>query len=242
MLVNSLINTDPIPHGPYSDVVVLVDVLRTGTVAPLLLDRGASAVSLSPSIKRARSEARPGVRLVGERSGVPLEGFNHGNSPIELSQVEIAGLEAVLVSENAPLVMAEVETAKHVLLASLYNAAAAARLAAASSQGRVDIVCCGFRGTPDLDDLLAAGVIAAELGPDIEAGGFTRLALSLVRSFPDPLEALWQSTCGTYLRSLGQERDLAFCAGVSVSESVPRLDTIVAGGDGPIYRFTAATR
>ncbi len=238
-----LVNTDPIPNGPYSDVVVLIDVLRTGTVAPLLFDRGVESVSISPSIKRARSEAGPGVRLVGERGGVPLEGFNHGNSPMELTRVDLAGLDVVLVSENAPRVMSEVDSARHVLLASLYNASQVARLATELTQGRIDVVCCGFRGTPDIDDLLAAGVIAAELGVDLEAAsGSTRLATSLVRSFPDPLEALWQSTCGTYLRALGQERDLAFCAAVSVSQSVPRLQTIVAGGDGPMYKFTAAAR
>lgn len=235
-----LVNTDPIPTGPYGDVVVLIDVVRTGTVAPLLFDRGLRTLTLSPSIKRARAEASLGVKLVGERGGVPLEGFNHGNSPLELSQVDVDGSEAVLVSENAPSVMAAVESGKHVLLASLYNAAAAAELAAGLTRGRIDLVCCGFRGVPDLDDLLAAGVIAAALGTETRTRGSTRLALSLLRSFPDPLEALWQSTSGTYLRSLGQERDLAFCAAVSVSRTVPRLDAVVDGGDGPLYRFTAA--
>lgn len=235
-----LVNTDPIPTGTYTDVVVLIDVLRTGTVAPLLFDAGALSLTLSPSIKRARTEAAGGALLVGERAGMPLEGFNHGNSPLELARVDLAGKDVVLVSENAPHVMAQVASAPHVLLASLRNAAAVARAALELQPDRIDIVCCGFRGVSDLDDLVAAGTIAAYLGAVGEEAGATSLALSLLRSFPDPLEALWQSLAGGYLKGLGQEQDLAFCARVSASDAVPRLVAVDDGGDGPLYRFAAA--
>lgn len=240
-----LVHTDPIPTGPYSDVVVLIDVLRTGTVAPLLFDAGVASLTLSPSIKRARAEAARGALLIGERDGVPLEGFNHGNSPLELASVEVAGKAVVLVSENAPQVLGSVVGARHVLLASLHNAAATAASAAELSEGRIDLVCCGFRGTADLDDLLAAGVIAAaitEVAPDARASGATSLSASLLRSFPDPLEALWQSLAGGYLKSIGQEQDLAYCARCSVSDAVVRLAAVVDGGEGPLFRFSAHGR
>ncbi|HNR00050.1 MAG TPA: 2-phosphosulfolactate phosphatase, partial [Trueperaceae bacterium] len=91
-----LINTDIVPSGPYSDVVVLIDVLRTCTVAPMLFERGARSLSLTPSMRRARAEAGAGRVLVGERQGVPPEGFNHGNSPANLAQVAVAGLDVVM--------------------------------------------------------------------------------------------------------------------------------------------------
>lgn len=234
-----LVNTDPIPLGPYADVVVLIDVLRTGTVASVLFDGKLASLTLSPTIKRARAEAATGSLLVGEHRGIPLEGFNHGNSPLELARVDVAGKDAVLVSENAPNSMTAVDGAKHVLLGSLFNAAAVARVAESLASERIDLVCCGFRGASDLDDLLAAGVIAASLGPGYQASGATNLALSLLRSYPDPLEALWQSTAGGYLRSLGQEQDLAHCAAVSVSSSVPRLASVSGESGAPLYRFTA---
>lgn len=240
-----LVHTDPIPTGPYSDVVVLIDVLRTGTVAPLLFDAGVASLTLSPSIKRARVEAAGGALLIGEKDGVPLEGFNHGNSPLELARVALAGKGVVLVSENAPHVLGSVTGARHVLLASLHNAAATAARAAELSEGRVDLVCCGFRGTADLDDLVAAGVIGAAISaaaPGAGASGATSLATSLLRSFPDPLEALWQSLAGGYLKGIGQEQDVAYCARCSVSDSVVSLVEVVDGGDGPLFRFAATGR
>lgn len=96
------INTDLLPSGPYEGVVVLIDVLRTCTVAPLLLDRGVAELALTPSLRSAKEAAQAGALLIGERQGVPPEGFNHGNSPVQLANAEVAGRSVVMVSENAP--------------------------------------------------------------------------------------------------------------------------------------------
>ncbi len=158
-----LINTDLVPSGPYSDVVVLIDVLRTCTVAPILFDQGAVSLSLTTSMRRARAASGSGKTLVGERQGVPPEGFNHGNSPANLARVGLQGREVVMVSENAPRWLEQLGGARQVLLGSLYNAGAVARLAAELASGRIDLVCSGFSGEPDLDDTLAAAVIAGLL-------------------------------------------------------------------------------
>src|SRR5690606_33610953 len=96
------INTDLLPSGPYEGVVVLIDVLRTCTVAPLLVDMGVTELALTASLRTAKSAAQEGALLVGERQGVPPEGFNHGNSPVQLASADVAGRSVVMVSENAP--------------------------------------------------------------------------------------------------------------------------------------------
>ncbi|MEJ2289765.1 MAG: 2-phosphosulfolactate phosphatase, partial [Deinococcales bacterium] len=69
------IHTDLTPTGSYRDVVVLIDVLRTCTVAPLLFERGLTELALTPSLRSARAAASEGWLLLGERQGVPAEGF-----------------------------------------------------------------------------------------------------------------------------------------------------------------------
>ena len=156
------IHTDLAPAGPYEDVVVLIDVLRTGTLAPMLLERGLSRFALTGSVRRARQEADadPQVLLMGERGGFPPERFNHGTSPAELRQLDVRGRSAVILTENAPKALASLGGAKAVILGSLLNARAVAQMAASLSDGRVNLVCSGFGGEPDLDDCLAAGLIA----------------------------------------------------------------------------------
>ncbi len=238
-----LINTDLVPSGPYSDVVVLIDVLRTCTVAPILFDQGAVSLSLTTSMRRARAASGSGKTLVGERQGVPPEGFNHGNSPANLARVGLQGREVVMVSENAPRWLEQLGGARHVLLGSLYNAGAVARLAAELASGRIDLVCSGFSGEPDLDDTLAAAVIAGlvkNYHQDLRVQGATRMATTILRAFPEPVDVLWRSTAGQYLRSIGLEQDIGLAARVSASEVVPRLVAVEAGEHGNLYRFVAS--
>lgn len=238
--------TDLIPTTSYQDVVVLIDVLRTSTVAPVLFERGLETLALTPSLRTARGAAREGWLLLGERQGVPPEGFNYGNSPSELATVDLHGRRAVMVSENLPRWLAQVASARQVLLGSLYNAAATAEVASRQAQDAIALVGCGFEGEPDLDDALGAGLLAAVLAERLPAAlrsGATRFAISLLRAFPDPLEALWQSVSGHYLRSVGLERDLAFAAQVSVSGVVPRLiEQHEGAGSAPLYLFRPARR
>lgn len=234
------INTDLIPAGPYRHVVVLIDVLRTCTVAPLLFDRGASQIELTPSLRRALAAGGEGRLLVGERQGVPPEGFNYGNSPAQLAKLDMTGRQVVMVSENAPRWLGLLGDADEVLLGSLINAAAVADLVAGLEPQRVDLVCAGFAGEPDLDDSVAAALIAALLQERMGAAeelGATRFATTLLRALPGPLEALWRSLAGRYLRGIGLEQDLAIAARISTSSSVPRLAGQSPGEPAPLYRF-----
>ncbi len=243
---NMRIHTDLTPTGSYQDVVVLIDVLRTCTVAPLLFERGLTELALTPSLRSARAAAEDGWLLLGEREGVPAEGFNFGNSPAELATVDLTGRRAVLVSENAPRWLPQLADARRVLLGSLYNAAAVAELASRQALESIDLVGAGFEGEPDLDDTLGAGLLAAMVAerlPTAARSGATRFALSLLRAFPDPMEALWQSVSGHYLRRLGMERDLAFSAQISGSSVVPQLvGRQPAAGSAPLYLFAPAPR
>lgn len=237
------INTDLIPSGPYHDVVILIDVLRTCTVAPLLFDRGATGLALTPSLKRARNSVTAGELLVGERQGVPPEGFNHGNSPFQLANADVAGKSVVMVSENAPRWLDLMVDGRALFLGSLYNAAAVADAVVALGPDRVDIVGAGFSGEPDLDDMVAAALIVSLIEQQVDGAellGATRFATTLARALPDALEALWRSLAGQYLRSIGLEEDLAFAAQVSASSAVPRLKSIHSGEPAPLYHFVNA--
>jgi 2-phosphosulfolactate phosphatase len=81
----------------------VVDVLRSATVAAAVVRAGSAAVTLTPSVRAARQVAeREGAVLVGERAGVPIEGFNHGSSPSVLRGIALSGRSVVLLSDEAP--------------------------------------------------------------------------------------------------------------------------------------------
>ena len=234
------LRVDLLPKENYRDVVVVIDVLGTGTLAPLLFSRGLDSLFISPGIRAARRLAEErGLLQLGERDGLPPEGFNYGASPAELARADVSGRSAVLLSGNGPRALSVTNGARHVLLGSFYNADALIAQAAALAETEVALVCTGLDGDEDLDDTLCAGYLAAQLRrrlPGAQLGGGALFALSLLRAFPSPVSALWQSRSGHHLRRLDLTGDLAVGSLVSQTDAVPRLTE--RGED--LYLFTAA--
>ena len=236
------VRVDLLPNPPYKDTVVLIDVLRTSTVAPILFDNGLERLHIATKLRLAREFAREtGALLIGEREGLPPEGFNYGNSPSEITALKLSG-HAVLVSENAPAVLPKLENAKHLLLGSLYNADAVIERALALAESHIYLVACGLWGQEDLDDAIAAGYMATrlkELLPDLKLSGAARLSMSLVRAFPDPLKALWYSSAGHFIKKMGAQDDLVLASLISQSDQVPELESTVIDEHGSIYSFSS---
>ncbi len=236
------VRVDLLPKPPYNDVVVLIDVLRTSTVAPILFDNGLERLHIATKLRLAREYAREtNALLIGEREGLPPEGFNYGNSPSEFAQISLSG-DAVLVSENAPTVLPQLEGAKHLLLGSLYNADAVVQKALALAENSIYLVGCGLWGQEDLDDAIAAGYMAnrfKELLPEVKLSGAARLSMSLVRAFPDPLKALWYSSAGHFIRKAGTQDDLVLASLISQSDQVPELESTVIDEHGSMYTFVS---
>lgn len=236
------IHVELLPGRAATDVAVVVDTLRSCTSAALAFDRGCLSLDFTPSLKLAR-RAGPerNLLLLGERAGMVPEGFNHSNSPVLLGKLELEGQRLLMVSENAPQAVEINAGARHLLLGSLYNATAVAERALQLATESVTVTCSGFRGQEDLDDSITAAFVAAELrrlAPEAEITGADALARSLLRAFPDPIDALWHSTAGRYLRGLEHAGDLGVAACVSVSRSVPeRTGTWEIPEAGTLHRF-----
>lgn len=240
------LRVDLIPKGDYRDVVVIIDVMRSCTVAPILFERGLADLYLSPSLRSARHLAKSrNLLLLGERRGLPLEGFNYGNSPAEFLQADLTGKSAVMVSENAPKSLLVAGQARHVFLGGLYNADAVVTRAFSVAQEEIALVCCGFGDLEDLDDTFAAGYLAGrakQAHRQLDPKGATLMAISLLKAFPNPLDALWQSRAGHYLRTLNLESDIGVCALISMTDRVPELLETERVEAGRVFRFAPLTR
>ncbi|WP_027460996.1 2-phosphosulfolactate phosphatase [Deinococcus murrayi] len=234
------LRVDLLPHGAYSDVVLVVDVLRATTTAVAFLERGAEALLLTATLEAALARQGAGVLLAGERGGLPPAGFDLGNSPVEVAAGTFAGQTVVMNTTNGTAAAhLAAATGKHVLLAALTNAHAAARRARALATEEIAIVCAGTGGRAGMEDVYAAGVLAEYLLAmgDFATDDGARIALTVRRSFGNPAEVLAGSAHGAFLARIGLEEDVRFAAGVSVSTVVPLLDP--AGGAEDALRFVA---
>ncbi len=98
------------------------------------------------------------------------------------------------------------------------------------SAPRVVIVCSGRLGRPAVDDTLCAGVLlehlerlAAALGCALTLLDGAQLARSVAAGTPALAVVLRASAAGQAVVKVGLEADLALCAAVNGSESVPRV-------------------
>lgn len=242
------LKVDSLARGFYTDTVILVDVLRATTVAPILLG-ARPQLFITPSVRAARAYAGAhDLLLAGERDGLPPQGFNHSASPAELRSAHFER-DLVLTTENGPRALAaltEHHIPKHVLLGSFYNARAVTEAAARLATEEIAVVCAGHYGpegthTEAIEDVVCAGFLTRrleKLRPDAARESLT-LAQALLRAYADPQEALAQSESGQLLMRLGLHEDLAVASLISQSGVVPYLTGVQPIEGQPVFAFEA---
>ncbi|KGQ21733.2 2-phosphosulfolactate phosphatase [Thermus filiformis] len=200
------------PHAPAQGPVLLVEALPAGSALTLLLARGARSVWVAPGPKVA---GLLGGLLLGEKEGFPPEGF-HGTLDLRaLEGLEVQGREVVLLAPGLASSLNPEE--KEVYLGNFRNA----RAVYTALAGRPLTVRPAGEGEPYLSAVVAAGFLARKLAPEGE--GAYALATALLKAFPDPQEALFQSQEGQRLYRMGRTEDLARASLIGVDEVLPRL-------------------
>jgi len=217
------LRVDIVPKPPYPQPVLAVDVFY-GSAVGVLLTVGAQEVWVTESAQAARALSEGDVLLLGEQEGLPLEGFHGGISLRTLLGLRIEGKTCVLLAP--PLASSLEQMPLQSALAYFRNARAA--VAYAAEQGIDTIVAATqARHEPSLSNTVVAGFIAKRLYQYQGKKGVlqegARLATALLRSFPDPQEALVQSDQGKQLYRAGRSEELALASLVSVEEVVPKL-------------------
>jgi 2-phosphosulfolactate phosphatase len=163
------------PGALHGGIAVVVDVLRATTVMIHALAAGCEAVIPCAEIDEARKIAAGlpagSALLGGERHGVPIEGFDLGNSPSECTPKVCKGKTLVMTTTNGTRAILASLEAERVAIAAFSNLSATVKLLEVNLlkyQGLpVHIVCAGTEGFISLEDALLAGALTSrfrELG------------------------------------------------------------------------------
>jgi 2-phosphosulfolactate phosphatase len=162
-----------IPPGSLKGgVAVVVDVLRATTVMVHALANGCEAVIPCGEIDEARAVAAEVLNgppiLGGERGGVPIPGFDLGNSPDEYSREVCEGKTLVMTTTNGTRAILASLEAERVYIASFANLKATAdelivQFFKKDHGYPIHIVCAGTEGFISLEDSLLAGALMKSL-------------------------------------------------------------------------------
>jgi len=206
--------------GLSETTAVVFDVLRATSTMITGLEHGVERFFPVETIEAARALKiqDPSLLLAGERSGLPLEGFDLGNSPAEFK--EIRGNSVVLTTTNGTVALHRVRRAKRVYVGALLNLDSLAQVLDSEGATGVLIVCSGTGEDFALEDAVAAGGLVDRLSHNSLSDAAV-LVKSLYReASSDLLSCLRQSRNGRSLAGLGKAKDVEECARLSVTQTV----------------------
>jgi 2-phosphosulfolactate phosphatase len=232
------------PQELAGGTAVVIDVLRATTTIVYALDAGAKqfipCLTVADALAAAEQFSREEVLLAGEREGLPIEGFDLGNSPDAFTPERVEGKTILFTTTNGTQAISHAQTADEVLLAAFVNAGAIVRRLI--DRQHVHILCAGTDGKMGDDDVLLAGMLVDRLQREVgmvyrqNAQAMTARetwlhAFALPQALgaevldPDLLASqLRKSPGGHNLMSLGLDDDILAAAWISRFDLVPRFD------------------
>ena len=220
---------EALAHSFAGSITVIIDVLRATTTITAALEAGARSVCPTASVEAARIRRSVNSRalLCGEREGFRIEGFDYGNSPLELAKATIVGRDLILTTTNGTKAVSAAADARLLIAGSVRNATAAAlevSRAVAASRGSAEsvvVVCSGTNGRFSIDDAFAAGVIIQRLGDSaIRLSDSAHAAVTLASR---PREQVVNRETCRHLRLL---YDIGFGADVEYAFQTDATDTV----------------
>lgn len=203
--------------------VVVIDVLRAFSCAPIALDRGARRILPVRAVEEAFAlgERLPHSVRMGEVGGLPIEGFDFGNSPVDLEAALLEGREVIQRTSAGTQGLHAARGSELLLAGSLLTLRAMARAIESMGPEAVHFVITGtMHGHPAEEDHACAD--ALEILLDNGSGRFD----------PDPiLQAVMGSRAAANFVTPGSPQyrpaDLeAVCA-------IDRFDFAVRAFEGP---------
>ena len=198
------------------DVAIMVDVLRASTTITVAMKNFNTIIPVK-TIEDAKRLAKDNKAvLAGERNGAAVEGFDTGNSPVEISK--LFGDVLVITTSNGTRILDGMKAKP--LIGSFVNAKAVAKKAIDLAESHIEIVMAGVDGKFAIEDFLGAG----EIIKNLKHFKLDEMSLASIMSSTDEdmvNDAVKNSQSSHRLNELGLTGDVDFCLKRNIYDSVP---------------------
>ena len=149
-------------------LAVIIDVFRAFTVEPYLINNGAKKLIPVGDMQIAYNYKKKDNNfiLIGERNGIILPGFDYGNSPSQIENIDFSGKTIIHTTSCGTQGIVKAINAKKIITGSLVNAKAIARYITKNKINEISLVAlCRTGKLPADEDILCAKYIKS-LGED----------------------------------------------------------------------------
>jgi 2-phosphosulfolactate phosphatase len=226
-------------------VAIGVDILRATSVMLTALMLGVTAIHPVSSTQEAffqkefiQTDLDP--LLAGEVEGLPPEGFDLGNSPVQMIQHldRLNGRPLVMSTTNGTVMLNTLKKGfqehhlqdAQIWIGAFLNATDLIDQIVQNPPQTLLIASSGQKGRPSLEDTGFAGYLAQRLNQHQQRSPFvsdlswddaTSVAMAVAEAYPTPAALFKASRHGQRLESLGLSEDLAYCAQTDLLSGVP---------------------
>ncbi|RBQ22321.1 2-phosphosulfolactate phosphatase [Candidatus Methanobinarius endosymbioticus] len=225
-----------------TNLSIVVDVFRASTSITIALNKFKQIIpTFTPEEAKEIAKQKNGV-LAGERMGKTIEGFDVGNSPVDISNLNTEKETLVLTTSNGTRILKDMKST--VLIGSFINAKSVAKtslkIAKKNSYEHIDIVMAGWKGNFAIEDFLASGEIlhwiwkelSKENNKNVENGfkyennndfkisEYGQAAILASRNYENLKKVIANTRSSKRLKELGYEKDIEFSLQKNIIENV----------------------
>jgi 2-phosphosulfolactate phosphatase len=200
------------------DVAIMVDVLRASTTITVALEKIPYIVPTREIEEAMAMATKHDAFIAGERRGATIEGFDTGNSPLEIKKLN--GKTLIITTSNGTRILEGFHG--QALIGSFINAQAVAQKATEIASDHIEVVMAGVRGRFAIEDFLGAGEIISHL-KEYELDEMAQAAVLAIQNPEKVDKHVQNSRSARNLRKLGFGEDVDFCIQRDISQIVPRF-------------------
>ncbi len=212
--------------------VVVVDVLRASSTIVQACENGVARIipvaTVEEAAKLLSTLERKRTLLGGEREGLPIDGFDLGNSPLEYTKQVVKGKTLIFTTSNGTAAITKSASAREIVLGCFLNLSAVVTHVISSRAKKVAVLCAGDLGRLSLEDFVCGGHVVDRIVDGTRASTVLNdgavAARALANALGDVGEAVRNSSHGLRLAELGFEDDLEFCSKVDNYVTVPIVE------------------
>ena len=147
-------------------LTVIIDVFRAFTTDAFVMANGAETIHPVLTVDEAQELRRlhPDWLLMGEREGIKVEGFDYGNSPHEIREVDFTGRTLIQTTGSGTRGIVNAAGADEIILGSFVMSGAIVEYIMEVDPDVVSLVAMGWNGDyPAIEDELCAEYLEGRL-------------------------------------------------------------------------------
>jgi len=203
-----------------NSVCGVIDTIRATSTIATILGCGGKEVIIAGNKRQAFifKKIFNDYILCGEEDGLPPKGFDYGNSPLEISRLDVKDKGFIMMTTNGTQSIFKARECNEVFVLSILNMNYTVNAMieyALKNKNDITLLCSGEKGKIAYDDVYTAGIAVKYLLTKplkFEFSDSAKLAMTAALTDSDIINALEKSSSANSLRKVFLGQDIEFCS------------------------------